>query len=281
MLYRARLHLLVFNKEQRKVRHFMNELVRSNTSLSKSENISLFNLSERNRQAEQVIRDYARGHAAADVGIGILGTLIPGATIPALIASIAGQAPLVYQPMSKRLASIYSATPDQVTNRIVIESAVIGGLGDLAAELASEFMAEIALELLQEAGFGVVASAIPFFGGIVAAGLDATIAATLTWRVGTMIAIYHQNGGWIEDRHATYQRAKKMVGSLSPITDDRVNLDDIPLKNQEVLDKQMAVVKELVSMMLSVSVGKEQIHAALLQRKIPQQLIELALKNLA
>ena len=259
----------------------MNELTRSDTPISQSENIGIFNLSERNRQAEQVIRDYARGHAAADVGIGIIGTIIPGATIPALIASIAGQAPLVYQPMSKRLAAIYAATPDQVTNRIVIESAVIGGLGDLAAELASEFMGEIAAELLQEAGWGALASVIPGIGGIIAAGLDATIAATLTWRVGTMVAIYHQNGGWIENRHATYGRAKKMVGKLSPVTDDRVNLDDIPLKNQEVLDKQMAVVKELISMMLSVSAGKDQIRTALLQRKVPQQLIELALKNLA
>lgn len=258
----------------------MNELARSSTSLSKSENISLFNLSERNRQAEQVIRDYARGHAAADIGIGLIGTIIPGATIPALIASIAGQAPLVYQPMSKQLASIYSATPDQVTNRIVVESAVIGGLSDLAAELASEFMGEIALELLQEAGFGIVASAIPFIGGIVAASLDATIAATLTWRVGTMVAIYHQNGGWIEDRHTTFQRAKSMVGGLSPATDNRVNLDDIPLKNQEVMDKQTAVVKELISMMLSISAGKEQIHTALLERKIPQRVIEVAMRNL-
>ena len=55
-----------------------------------------------------------------------------------------------------------------------------------------------------------------------------------------------------------------MVGKLSPVTDDRVNLDDIPLKNQEVLDKQMAVVKELITMMLSVSAGKDQIRTALL-----------------
>ena len=259
----------------------MNELTRANASLSQSDNIALFNLSERNRQAEQVIRDYARGHAAADVGIGILGTIIPGATIPALIASIAGQAPLVYQPMSKRLAAIYSATPDQITNRIVIESAVIGGIGDLAAELASEFMAEIAAELVQEAGWGALASVIPGVGGIIAAGLDATIAATLTWRVGTMVAIYHQNGGWIQNRHATYQRAKKMVGKLSPATDDRVDLDDIPFRNQEVLDKQMAVVKELITMMLSVAAGKDQIRVALLQRKIPQKLIDLAMANLA
>ncbi len=259
----------------------MNDLTRRDTPLSQSGNIALFNLSERNRQAEQVIRDYARGHAAADIGIGILGTIVPGATIPALIASIAGQAPLVYQPMSKRLAAIYSASPDQVTNRVVIESAVIGGLGDLASELGSEFMGEIAAELIQEAGWGALASVIPGVGGIIAAGLDATIAATLTWRVGTMVAIYHQNGDWIQDRHATYGRAKKMVGKLSPATDDRVNLDDIPQKNQEVLDRQMAVVKELISMMLSVSAGKEQIRTALMQKQIPQKLIDLAMANLA
>lgn len=259
----------------------MNDLTLSNAPLNQSDNIALFNLSERNRQAEQAIRDYARGHAAADIGIGILGTFIPGATIPALIASIAGQAPLVYQPMSKRLAAIYSATPDQVTKRIVVESAVMGGLGDLSAELGSEFMSEIAAELFQEAGWGVLVSVIPGIGGMIAAGLDATIAATLTWRVGTMVAIYHQNGGWIQNRHATYGRAKKMVGKLSPMTDDRVNLDDIPQKNEEVLERQLAVVKELISMMLSVSAGRDQIRAALMQKQIPQKLIDLAMANLA
>lgn len=259
----------------------MNDLTLNNSSPNSSTNISIFNLSERNRQAEQVIRDYARGHATADIGIGILGTIIPGATIPALVASIAAQAPLVYQPMTKQLSTIYSAAPDKVTTRIVVEAAAVGGVGDLAAEFGREFMGEIALELLGEAGMGAAASAIPFIGGIIAAGLDATIAATLTWRVGTMVAMYHQNGGWIESRHTTYERAKKMVGGLSPATDGRVNLDDISSKNQEVLDKQMAVIKELISMMLSVSAGKEQIREALIARKLPQQLIDLAIKNLA
>jgi len=259
----------------------MNDLTLDKSSLNNSTNISIFNLSERNRQAEQVIRDYARGHAAADIGIGILGTIVPGATIPALIASIAAQAPAVYQPMTRKLSAIYSAAPDQVTNRVVVEAAVVGGVGDLASEFGREFMGEIALELLGEAGLGAAASAIPFIGGIIAAGLDATIAATLTWRVGTMVAMYHQNDGWLESRHTTYERAKKMVGGLSPETDNRVNLDDIPSKNQEVLDKQLAVIKELINMMLSVSAGKEQIKAALIERKLPQQLIDLAIKNLA
>lgn len=258
----------------------MNELTQAH-SLGNTTNVSLFNLSERNRQAEQVIRDYARGHAAADVGIGIIGTIIPGAGLAALIASIVGQAPLVYQPMARKLAAIYSASPDKMTDRIIIETAVIGGLGDLVAELASEFMAEIAGELVSEAGLGAFASFIPGVGGIIAAGLDATIAAPLTWRVGTMVAIYYQNGEWIENRHVTYNRAKKMVGGLSPATDNRVKLDDIPINNQEVLDKQMAVVKELVTMMLSVSAGREQIRTALLQRQMPQKLIDLALSNLA
>jgi hypothetical protein len=259
----------------------MHSLTTTNTSSGSLPDIALFNLAERNRQAEQVIRDYARGHAAADVGIGIFGTIIPGAGLFAMAASIAAQAPLVYQPMARKIASIYSAAPDAVTNRTVIEAAVIGGIGDLAAELAGEFMAELASELLMEAGFGAVASCIPLLGGVIAAGLDATIAATLTWRVGTMVAIYHQNGDqWIGNRKRTYERAHKMVGGLSPKTDGRVNLDDIPLKNQEVLDKQMAVVKALVEMMLSVSASREQIKAALIQKQLPQQLIDLALKNL-
>jgi hypothetical protein len=227
-----------------------------------------------------VIGDYARGHAIADVGIGILGSIIPGAGLAALIASIAAQAPLVYQPMARKLAEVYSAAPDAVTNRLVTETAIVGGLADLGAELATEFMAEIAAELLQEAGLGALASGIPLIGGLVAAGLDATIAATLTWRVGTMVSIYHQNGdSWVKDRHTTYERAKRMVGGLSPGTDDRVKLDEIPFKNKEVLDKQLLVVKSIIDMMLTVNANRDQIKTALRQKQIPEALIELALKQ--
>jgi hypothetical protein len=208
-----------------------------------SENVALFNLKERNRIAQGIIRDYAVGHAKADVGIGILGTVIPGAGMAALLASIAVQGPLVYQPMAKRLAAVYSVSPDEVTEQLVSNAVFVGGIADVASELASEFMMEIASELLQEAGLGAAISWIPIFGGVVAAGLDVVIAATLTWRVGTMISIYHQNGGrWVEDRHATYELAHKLVGSLSPATSNRVRLDNISSKIPEVQDRQVSYI---------------------------------------
>jgi uncharacterized protein (DUF697 family) len=52
----------------------------------------------------------------------------------------------------------------------------------------------------------------PFVGGLVGAALDYVIATAMTWRVGTMVAIYYQNGGkWVGDRKHTLELAKDMT----------------------------------------------------------------------
>ena len=163
----------------------------ANAAFGNANNLTVFNLSARNREAEKIIKDYATGHVKLDVAIGLAGLIpVPGAGTASLVAAIAAQSPLVYQPMSRKLAAVFCATPNDVTNGMIKDTAVLGGKADIAIAFATDFMAEIAKELLPELGAGLALSAIPFFGGIAAAALDATVAATLTWRVGTMVAIY-------------------------------------------------------------------------------------------
>ena len=153
----------------------------------------------RNRLAEQVIAGYAAGHAIADVAVGLIGTFVPFGGTGAMIVSLAAQAPLVYQPMVKDLAKIYSASADNFTQKVVNKAIILEATGDIGIELVreslvsqfgQEFLLEILHELLPELGIGAALGAIPIIGGIVAAGLDATLAATLTWRVGITTALY-------------------------------------------------------------------------------------------
>ena len=248
------------------------------SELPRSEMQVVFHLSERNRQAEKIIKDYALGHAAADVAAGILGTFIPGGGFLSMVASIAAQAPLVYQPMSQKLASVYRQSPDRVTQGIVQEAAIAGAGLDIMSEFAVEFMTSIAGDLIGELGMGGLATLLPFVGGIAAAGLDAVIAATLTWRVGTMVSIYFQHGGcWIGSQRSTYDRAKTMVGH--PSLSARVNLDNVPGANREILDEQMKFVKQLVFMMHPIA-SHGQIRTALADRGVPAHLVDQALAAL-
>ena len=255
----------------------------TSSSFGNNTNLTTFNLSARNKAAEKIIKDYAAGHVALDIAIGAAGFLpIPGIGTMGLLASIAAQVPLVYQPMARQLGVVYSAEPDDVTKGMNIETAVLVGKFDMAVAFGTDFMAEIAKELLPELGLGGLLSAVPFIGGIAAAALDATVAATLTWRVGTMVAIYYQNSeNWIDDRRTTYHRAKGMVGGLSPKTEGRVVLDDIPSTNPEVMLKQIAFVENLIQTLRVVTEDKAMIRKALLAKHIPVPLIDAALKHYA
>lgn len=237
----------------------------------------VFGLEERNKAAHQVITAYAIKHAAMDVGIGLAGLIpVPGAATVALIGAILAQAPLVYGPMTRELGEIYNASPDSQTSKMVAETVEMGALADVGIE----FLKEIATDLITEAAAGLAVTAIPLIGGFLAAGLDATIAATLTWRVGTMVAAYYQNGGtWIRDRKNTYQIASETVGTFSPRTSDRANLDDFARHNKTISEKHLNFALSLVEMMKSAALKKDQIRAALESKKIPSWLIERALQQ--
>lgn len=237
----------------------------------------VFGLEDRNRAAHKVITSYAVKHAAMDVGIGLIGlTPIPGAATAALIGAILAQAPLIYRPMTRELAVIYNSTPDSRTGEIITETVEMGALADVGVE----FFKEIATDLIAEAAAGLALTAIPFIGGFLAAGLDATIAATLTWRVGTMVAAYYQNGGaWIGNRKNTYGIASEIVGSFSPKTDDRADLNDFARRNKTISEKHLNFALSMVEMLKNAALSKSQIRNALQSKQIPSWLIDQALNR--
>jgi hypothetical protein len=232
----------------------------------------VFDLEERNRQAQQIITSYAVKHAAMDVSIGLLGLLpIPGAATTALIGAILAQAPLVYDPMTRDLAGLYSASSDSATKRMQNETVAMGAVADVGVE----FLREIAMDLLGEAGFGLGLSLLPVIGGFLAAGVDATIAATLTWRVGTMVSAYYQNGGsWIQNRKFTYKLASGVVGGYSPRTHDRADLNQFARENTWIREKHLAFVMNVIDMLRTIATNKEQIRSALAAKNIPSWLAE-------
>lgn len=237
----------------------------------------VFGLEQRNRAAHEVITSYAVKHAAMDVGIGLAGMIpIPGAATAALIGAILAQAPMIYGPMTRELAIIYNSAPDSQTSKMMAETVEIGALADVGVE----FLKEIATDLISEAAAGLALTAIPFVGGLLAAGLDATIAATLTWRVGTMVAAYYQNGGvWIRDRKNTYAIAAETVGTFSPKTNDRADLNDFSRRNKTISEKHLNFALSLVEMMKNAALSKNQIRNALQSKQIPPWLIDHALNR--
>jgi uncharacterized protein (DUF697 family) len=237
----------------------------------------VFGLEVRNAKAHQVITSFAVKHAAMDVGIGFAGLIpIPGAATAALISAIVAQAPLIYGPMTRELAVIYNSSPDSTTDKMITETVEMGALADIGIE----FLREIAVDLIGETAAGLALTAIPFIGGLLAAGLDATIAATLTWRVGTMVAAYYQNGGsWIVDRKTTYSFASAAVGDFSPKTNDRADLDQFARRNKHISEKHLRFALNLVEMMRSAALKKEQIRSALQSKQIPSWLIDEALQQ--
>ena len=99
---------------------------------------AFFHSNARNRLAYRVINNYAAGHAVMDVVIGAAGFLVPGGGVAAMLASLAAQAPVIYSPMVKSLARIYSATPDQFTRGLVTSATIVGAAFDIGDELLAE-----------------------------------------------------------------------------------------------------------------------------------------------
>ena len=139
-----------------------------------------------------------------------------GAEICKVAGAIVAQGPVVYQPMAQELARVYLANPDGSTAKIALSGTFSTAALDIASEFGTEFMRQIAHEIVMEAGLGVIGSlCIPVLGGIVGAALDYLIANTMTWRVGTMVSMYFQNGSvWLKSREDSYQEAKRLTGGI-------------------------------------------------------------------
>ena len=132
---------------------------------------------------------------------------------------------------------------------------------------------------------------IPLVGGLIGAALDYVIATAMTWRVGTMVSIYYQNGGkWVGSRKHTFELAKgitggiefglsdlvsKFSGSSRPTMD--INLNEISAKIPEVFNSQVRNLRPVVKMMMQMG-GAEKVRQLLKAQGIPEPVIDAALK---
>jgi hypothetical protein len=255
---------------------------------------TLMRLEDRNARAQKIIQDYSRLHAGMDVAVGFAG-LLPGAAIPALVTAIGLQSPIIYQPMARDLAAVYTVDEDSVDQNIeqvrgVLKKAAFQtGFLDVASEFGTEFIMQIGGELLTEAGLGIMASlCVPVLGGAIGAALDYLIANMMTWRVGIMVSIYYQNGGdWLSSRHETFERAKQLTGGIANSVGEvldakkrqrnvRVDLNSLRTQIPQITELQVRSVKGIIDMMRD-AMSNDQIRAALVGKGIPVDIIENAL----
>lgn len=251
----------------------------------------LYHYADKNSQAEQIVRNYAAKHAAMDIGVGLV-SLIPGAGIPAIIGSIALQSKVIYKPMAQDLARAYLRETDSYTDRLGhIASGTTVAL-EFGQEFAVEFLAEQAQELLMEAGLGAVATFIPFAGAVVGATLDYLIAQMMTWRVGTMTAIYFQNGGeWIGERKRTMEIAKRLTGGLHvsagemmssagrervKAKDVRVDFDQIPSEVPQVKQSSVRSILTLIKGFAN-KLPRQSVRASLMEMELPAIIVDEAM----
>jgi uncharacterized protein (DUF697 family) len=216
---------------------------------------------------------------------------IPGAASVALVAAIGAQSDLIYKPLARELAVVYNSDVDEKTRQIVNDNLLFNGAADIANEFGAEFMMSIFSELITEAGLGATFGLIPIVGGLIGAALDYVIATAMTWRVGTMVAIYYQNGGkWVGDRKRTLELAKEMTGGVkfgmkdlmarftrNNRQDLNVNLNSIPTKIPEVFGSQVRSLRPFVDMLLKAA-NSDFVRSQLRAQGFPPSIIDEVLK---
>jgi hypothetical protein len=205
-----------------------------------------FNAEAKRNSASAIITSYARGHQAADVGLNIATCWLPGGGLIAMAGAMAIQAPLVYQPMARKIAQTYLVTDiDADISEAVQDAAIEGAEYDIAGAFGVEFFEQIFIDILQEVGLSAAISMVPVIGSVVAGIYDAKIAATMTWRVGLTTALYYENGcEWLGgDRHTTYDKAKLLVtGGLSAKTDNRFDFQSVGSRVDGLRSKQTSLL---------------------------------------
>jgi hypothetical protein len=162
-----------------------------------------------------------------------------------MAASMAIQAPVIYQPLARKIAKLYLVNKIDPEIRTMVEDAAIQGAEwDVAAEFGIGFFQDILFELFQEMGIGAALSVIPIVGTGIAAYFDARIAATLTWRVGLCTALFYENGcEWFGNRLETYERARLLIsGGLSPKTTGRFDFNSVGQKVPGLVDHQASLL---------------------------------------
>lgn len=263
--------------------------------------VPLFDLSGcdvvgRNERAMRTIESCAADHALIDAGIGFAGFApIPGAGLLSIGGSLAAQVP-VYRGLARRLAEIYEAKPghsptDAMIDGLLLDSTMTAGAGTLALgpgvswedAFNGEFFAEIIGDLVREIGLGGLLSIVPILGGFATIGLDVAIAATMTWRVGTMVSIYYQNGGkWLVSRNRTYELSKELGGGLSPKIQDRLDLNQISNRISEVRKWMVEKVTNFIRALLAKAPNTpiQRVREFLRKKEIPPSIIEESIKRI-
>ena len=231
------------------------------TTIGTDETAALLYLSRRNEAAEEIISTTARSHATIDAISGTIGSIvpIPGAGVVVLAGQLLHQMTHIYPDMIEQLAYVYRAEPDRITKRKMSGATVREAIGDglglevvnhLKHEFGQQFFSDIGTDLAVENAPGLLASSIPVVGALFSGGLDALIAATLTWRVGTMVSIYFQNGDFIRGhRKSTYDLVKKQLVKRSPATSrpgTLAKVRDIPEVRQNMVAKVRVIAKAML-----------------------------------
>ena len=267
------------------------ELLDSSLDLFNPTVQTIARLDDRNRIATELIADYANRHAKWDVGFGIA-SLVPGLAIPALATAILEETSTVYQPLARDLAKVYTADPsklDKSMEALVGAPSPLTEVFDIGGDFDKDFMISIIDEVIYEAGHGLLGALfVPVLSGSAGAAFDYLASARLTWRVGTMVSIYYQNGDqWIETQQRTWDVAKVLTGTIRGGVDDlirgkfkdpapRVDLSEIRRNVFEVRKNLQANARELANRLKTgpkSGNAKEMMKA----RGIPRDLIQYAL----
>ncbi len=245
----------------------------------------IFGLNKRHQSVERIIEGYASNHRIVDGAVGAAVNLVPFLPLAATPILVSAQAPLVYRPMSRKIAEIYFAPTDisfhdeadldeeyhksQVADFQNRLNNIQNGLFPL------EFLLEIAKEIAAEAAVGNLIAAIPFFGMAASVAMDVMVAATMTWRVGLMTAFYCCNfEDWLGTRKDTYELSKKFVGPLSPKSNRRVDIGQVLAMNEDISEKHLSQLKiDFFDRLRLAGQSREQILESALLNQIPPHLL--------
>ena len=234
---------------------------------SKEIPVSALHLMKRNQIAKKTIEHYVLRDAVKNIALGFTGGLIPGAAIPAIVASFALQATAIYQPMANHLADIYLSQPDSFIRkqiRVGMGVNAVGESGIYAVEIGVEIVCEMISELLPEtfaeAGLVIICSVLPGFSTVAGMVVGGLLAKKLTSKVGALMVLYYQNNSeWVGGDK------KKTLIVLNALLREKLNFDRFPIQVPEIGEKHVAGAMQQIEgfEQIDPQIGPEKIKTAL------------------
>ncbi|GHO63502.1 hypothetical protein KSC_023940 [Ktedonobacter sp. SOSP1-52] len=253
---------------------------------------SAFQWEARNKLANEVIAIYAQRHKAMDItvglGSGVIGIFVPVASFAGLAGALVAAIPVIYNPLTQKLAYIYKASPDKITKGMkastIIEETVYDVGAELLFDFTTDFLVELITEMWPQLFLGLGASLIPFAGLAANAVLDGIIASTLTWRLGTMTAIYYMNGeNWLySNKKRTRREANKLTGFPSADIhrpDALSHIKDIPEVMETNVEKMLQTAKFMKE--ANPDITNAQLREIFRKQSLPEKWIEEVLRRLS